>query len=158
MNRMFFDKVARFLCFVVGVGALLTTGCASFKKSTPLGQDKWDWNLFSDSKPDPVESPLYASSSKKKSSWLPSWKSPWPSKKTSSSYSRNNGTTWDRMKKSSKRFWAKTAEVLDPYPDPKPESSTPPKKASGFSSWFKREEPKKIETVQDWLDQPRVGT
>jgi hypothetical protein len=157
MNRLFFDKFARFFCFVIGVGVLLTSGCTALKQSPSVGKNKWDWNLFSADKPNPADSPLYASSANKKSSWLPSWKMPWSSKQPSSSYSRNNNSTWDRMKKSSKRFWAKTAEVLDPYPDPKPPTSEP-KKDSGFFSWFKRDEPKQVKTVGDFLSQPRVGS
>ncbi|MFN7843025.1 MAG: hypothetical protein ACK5N9_15005 [Pirellula sp.] len=65
-----------------------------------------------------------------------------------SSYSRNKTTGWERCKKSSKKAWSKTLEVLDPYPD---NPSPPPK-------WLPQPETKKPESVQDFLGQPRVGT
>lgn len=67
---------------------------------------------------------------------------------SSSSYSRNKTSGWERFKKSSKRAWSKTWDVLDPYPD---NPSPPPK-------WIPQPEAKKPESVQDFLGQPRVGT
>jgi hypothetical protein len=92
---------------------------------------------------------------------MPEWKAPkmpWSKPEKPNSYAKKNDTAWNRMSKTSKKWWEKTAEILDPYPDPKPEppSYAKPKKPSMFASWFKKEEPKKIESVNDFLKQERI--
>lgn len=90
------------------------------------------------------------SSKKSSSSWLPSWGT--TKKPSSLSYSRNNKTTWQKFQQSSKQAWRKTADVLNPYPPPKPKSS----KKSGnswFSSWGEPKDTKKIDSVPDFLRQ-----
>ena len=99
-------------------------------------------------------------SGSEKSSWMPEWKMPampWskPSKPTITSYKKKEETSWDKFSKGSKKFWAKTAEVLDPYPEPKPAGATD-KKPSMFSGWFKQDDGKKVETVNDFLGQQRI--
>ncbi|MEQ1826045.1 MAG: hypothetical protein ABL921_08865 [Pirellula sp.] len=63
-----------------------------------------------------------------------------------------------KISKTSKRWWNNTLDALDPYPDPKPSkyssmSESEKKKGNWFTGMFQREEPKKIETVSDWLKQ-----
>lgn len=88
---------------------------------------------------------------KSSSSWLPSWGT--PTKKVNSlTYSRNNKTTWQKFQQSSKQAWRKTADVLNPYPPPKPKSS----KKSGnswFSGWGEPKDSKKIDSVNAFLGQ-----
>jgi hypothetical protein len=127
----------------------------SFCLAMPAQAD-WSWNPFGGSK----EKTASKSSA---SDWWPDWKMPkmpsmgWSRKPKPSSYSRSKATTWQKMSKTSKQWWAKTADILDPYPDPKPPvdesvSSTKKKKAS-FTSWFKKEEPKEYGSVSEWLKQ-----
>lgn len=129
--------------------------------ATPLKADDWIWNPFSKSSSKSSSSPLYrnSSTSKSKSSWLPQWS--WPKSGRNgpnvTTYSRSNTSTWSKMTKTSKQWWDKTTEMLDPYPDPKPSkySSYPSdkKKDGWFDGWFKRDDSKKIETVPDFLRQ-----
>lgn len=141
--------------------------------SSPAMADTWSWNPFGTKKKQTDSSPLYTSGKSSSSgSWMPDWKMPqwkmpsWKAPKMpwsknqsrASSYSRNNTSTWQKMSRSTKRWWAKTAEALDPYPEPKsaPTYEDTPKKST-FASWFKKEEPKKIESVNDFLKQDMVG-
>jgi hypothetical protein len=135
-------------CFL----ALFTTGIR--------GEEKPWWNPFQKST---ASSPLYGSqtSTSKKTSWIPSMsmpKMPWSSSGPKvNSYSKNKTSTMGKISKTSKRWWNNTMEALDPYPDPKPpkysSESSSEKKGNWFTGMFQRDEPKKIETVSDWLKQ-----
>jgi hypothetical protein len=146
------------LAFVVGFvifGANPLTGQAAEGET-------WTWGPFSKLSANRDSSPLYSSNSSSKSSWWPNWKAPkmpkMPWDKSGprvSSYSTAGTSTWNKMKQSTAAFGKKTWEVLDPYPDPKPQtySEPKPKKSNWFTGMFKKEEPKKIETLPDWLRQ-----
>jgi hypothetical protein len=159
------QNVSGFACRILGLVLVsLHLGCASMgpQGCCSMAQHSIDPSLYDlDQIPDPTDSPIeWIASKSKKQSWVPEWKNPWSKKTSRTSYARNKPSNWDKFKRSNKQFWAKTAEVLDPYPDTVPassNSSSSSSSSSGFSSWFKREEPKKIESVQDWLSQPRVG-
>ncbi len=96
-------------------------------------------------------------------SWFSSWGTPksfslWPkSKPVATSYSQNNKSTWQKMTMTSKRWWRKTAEVLDPYPEPKLESSmaSSSKKSNWMTDWMQPEE-RKFNSVNDWAGQPML--
>ena len=129
--------------------------------SRPHLAEGWSWNPFASKSESKDSSPLYSKSSSGNKSWLPEWKAPkmpWSSKDKPTSYAKKNDSAWKKMSKTSKQWWDKTADILDPYPEPKP--ATPayakPKKPSMFASWFKKEEPKKIESVNDFLKQERI--
>ncbi len=128
--------------------------------------DGWTWGPFSKSEASRDSSPLYSNANKSKSSWLPTMK--WPRMPGSNSgpritsYSRSNTSTWGKMSKTSKRWFSKTAEMLDPYPDPKPStyyssSSDSPKSKSGwFSGWFDKKESDVPKTANDFLGRPKI--
>lgn len=145
-----------------------------FSLTAPCQAETWNWNPFSSKKSQKDASPLYISSTKSTSSgsWLPDWKMPqmkmpsmptmpWSKSKSKvSSYQKPKPSAWQRMSKTSKKWWNKTAEVLDPYPEPKTTPSyteSTKKKSSWFTGWFQKEEPRKIETVNDFLGQEMVG-
>lgn len=95
------------------------------------------------------------------SSWFPEWSMPWSKQTTKpavSSYKKKEDSAWDKFSKSSKQFWSKTAEVLDPFPDPKPTppSATSKAKPSVFSSWFKKGNDNDVNSVNDFLGQKRI--
>jgi hypothetical protein len=137
---------------------------ASFSLVQPGYSQDWSWNPFKESSASRDDSPIYnVAQTSSKSSWMPSWpkiSNPF-SKKSGpkvSSYSKSKTSTFNRMSKASKQWWNKTAELLDPYPDPKPstyESLSKPdsKKGNWFTGMFQSDEPKKIETLPDWLRQ-----
>jgi hypothetical protein len=80
---------------------------------------------------------------------------PWSKKKGLTTYSRNNSTAWQKMSKTSKRWWNRTTELLDPYPEPKPLSASDSKSESGwFSGWFGKKDERKFDSVNDFLSQP----
>jgi hypothetical protein len=126
--------------------------------------DGWTWGPFSKAESSRDASPLYSTKSSSASkSWMPTMKMPtmpWSSKKTGprvSSYSRSNSSTWTKMSKTSKRWWSKTAEMLDPYPDPKPStyashSETKKPKTSMFN-WFQPKESTEPRTANEFLRQ-----
>jgi len=125
--------------------------------------DGWTWGPFSKSNPSRDSSPLYSNSNKSKSSWLPTmkWpKMPWSSTgPRPSSYSRSKSSTWDRMGKTSKRWWNKTTEMLDPYPDPKPStyyssnSDSQKSKRGWFDGWFGAKESEGPKTANEFFRQ-----
>lgn len=130
--------------------------------SSLQADDSWNWNPFAKSSSSRDSSPLYSkASSSSKSSWWPSWKTPkMPWEKSGpqiSSYNRSKTSTWGKINRTTKTWWKNTAEFLDPYPDPKLPKYDPPasstKKTNWFTGMFQKEEPKKVETVQDWLKQ-----
>jgi hypothetical protein len=131
--------------------------------SSTVNSEEWSWNPFKKSSASRESSPIYvgADSGSKKSSWLPSLKMPKSPFSSSgpkvSSYSKSNTSTWSKMSRTSKQWWNKTTELLDPYPDPKPSRYQGPeasgKKGNWFTGMFQREDTKKIETVPDWLRQ-----
>jgi hypothetical protein len=133
---------------LIGIASIL--GCSS----TPFAVFQKKNSNIADYKP--------IASKSSKSSWLPSWKvpkMPWTkSEPKVSTYRPKNTSTWHRMSKTSKQWWNKTTEMLDPYPDPKPSTyssvnSPSKKKSNWFSGMFQSKEPKKIETLPDWLRQ-----
>ena len=140
----------RLVAILVVLGFLFVSGCTS----TPFAAFQ--------KKNDSSASYTHIAAKKGSSSWLPSFKAPkmpWSkSEPKVSSYSRSNGTTWNRMTKTSKKWWNKTTEVLDPYPDPKPSkyassNASEKKKTNWFTGMFQPKETKKIETLPDWLRQ-----
>ncbi len=134
-----------------------------FATPSPMqADDSWSWNPFAKSSSSRDSSPLYSKSvSSSKSTWWPSWKAPkmpWSKSGPSvSSYNRSKTTTWGKINRTTKTWWKNTAEFLDPYPEPKPpryeEPSSTSKKTNWFTGMFQKEEPQKVETVQDWLKQ-----
>lgn len=129
--------------------------------------DGWTWGPFSKSSSSRDSSPLYSKSSSGTKSWLPTLptmkmpKMPWSNSGPKvNSYSRNNTSTWGKMTKTSKRWWNKTTELLDPYPDPKPStyttSDSQPPKPSFWSGWFGSKEPEGPRTANDFLAQPTI--
>ncbi len=125
--------------------------------------DSWTWGPFSKPSASRDSSPLYSSrSTSAKSSWLPTMKiprMPWSSNNQRvTSYPRSNTSTWTKMSKTSKRWWNKTVEMLDPYPDPKPQttpyisnSESRKSKSSWFSGWFSSKETEVPRTANDFL-------
>jgi len=122
----------------------------------------WSWNPFAKSSSSRSSSPLYSrtSSSSGQSSWLKMPRMPWANSNTPrvNSYSRNNSSTWNRMSKTSKRWWNKTTELLDPYPDPKPSTysslgETANSKGNWFTGMFSKKESDAPKTVPDFLRQ-----
>ncbi len=142
--------------FAFALGTILTA-------QTALAADGWGWNPFASKKT--TNSSQSFSSYKQTSSsksWFPTWKMPtlFNSRKTTNSYSQSNSTAWQRLSKTSKRWWTKTSETLSPYPsetnssyDQQASSSKP--KSSYFSGWFGKEQKKdEFGTVPDFLRQP----
>jgi len=156
MNQPFFNSSA------VHQNALFLTLILVFPTAASQADD-WSWNPFSKSATSPESAPIYSGieESKPKSTWMPTFmppKMPWSkSDKRVSTYSRANSSKWSQLSKTSKRWWSKTAEVLDPYPDPKPteysKSSHDGKKKNWLTGWFQQDEPKETETVSEWLRQ-----
>ena len=128
--------------------------------------DGWTWGPFSKSEARRDSSPLYSSVNKPKSSWLPTMKwprTPWSnSGLRTTSYSRSNTSTWGKVSKTSKRWFNKTAEMLDPYPDPKPStyysnsSEAPKPNSSWFSGWFEKKDSGEPKTANDFLSRPKL--
>ena len=132
--------------------------------SAGMAED-WTWGPFSKASSSRDSSPLYSKSSSK-SSWLPTMKMPtmpWSSKRPRvSSYSRSNTSYMGRISKATKNTFSKTAEWLDPYPDPKPStysSSSESQKSNSnwLSGWFTRKEPYKPMNEIDFLRQDKPG-
>ncbi len=125
--------------------------------------DGWTWGPFSKAAPTRDNSPLYSSKSSSSKSWLPSMKMPkmpWSNSSSPrvSSYSRSNASTWGKMSAASKRWWSKTAEVLDPYPDPKPStyvssSDSKKPKSNWFTGMFQKQESSEPRTANEFLRQ-----
>ena len=122
--------------------------------------DGWTWGPFSKSSPSRDSSPLYSSKpSSAKSSWLPTMKMPrmpWSSNNQRPSSYPRNPSTLKKLSNTSKRWWNKTTEMLDPYPDPKPSrytntSESQKSKSSWFSGWFSSKEPEVPRTANDFL-------
>jgi hypothetical protein len=143
---------------------LLSSIVASSSVSHVQADDSWSWNPFAKSSSSRDSSPIYSksSSSGSKSSWWPSWKAPkmpWTSSGPKvSSYNRSKTSTWGKINKTTKSWWKNTAEFLDPYPDPKPPKYEEPsrsaaKKSNWFTGMFYKEEPKKVETLPEFLSQ-----
>lgn len=137
---------------------VLTAFSISFFAGKTEGADNWGfWNPFSKSKSSSSSSQSSYSSSSKSKSWLPTWKTPtmpWSKPKPRvSSYQKKNNSAWNSMSKTTKKWWNKTTELLDPYPDPKPpvDSSVADanKKKSGWFSWagWGKSEKKETETM-----------
>jgi hypothetical protein len=78
----------------------------------------------------------------------------------------NQPSTWTKMSRNTKTFFSRTYDVLTPW-DTDAEKARSPKSTrnasksdnqgkSLFSSWWSaEEEPKKPQTVSEWLKQPR---
>ena len=124
--------------------------------------DGWTWGPFSKASSSRDSSPLYSNTSSTKSSWMPSMKMPrmpWSSSTPRvNSYSRSNTSTWGKISKTSKRWWSKTAEVLDPYPDPKPatystNSDSKKSNSNWFTGWFQKQESTEPKTANEFLRQ-----
>ena len=123
--------------------------------------DEWDWNPLPKSAWSRDSSPIYNNiSSSEKTSWLPKWqtpKMPWSKNQNFRSYSKPKTSTWNQMSRTSKRWWNKTTELLDPYPDPKPPKYSPTPGKAPKSNWFTRmfqpKEPEKPRTVPEFLRQ-----
>jgi hypothetical protein len=107
-----------------------------------------------------------------------SWKMPkmWPSSGKTIVKKQAAPSTWQKMKGGTKSFFTKTADALNPFDDndkPQPiqvtgsnsfvsqvaNGKSSEKKSGSFvpSWWSGDEKPKKAETVQDFLNQPRPG-
>jgi len=151
------NQTARILGLVIFLilGAAPSTGLA----------DGWTWGPFSKSSPARDSSPLYSSRpSSAKSSWLPTMKMPrmpWSSNNQRvSSYNRSKTSTWKNVSTTSKRWWNKTTEMLDPYPDPKPatytDSESQKPKSSWFTGWFSSKEPDGPRTANEFFRQDMV--
>ena len=128
--------------------------------------DGWTWGPFSKSEASRDSSPLYSKANRSKSSWLPTmkWpKAPWSNNGLrTTSYSRSNTSTWGKVSKTSKRWFNKTAEILDPYPDPKPStytnnSDSKKSKPGFFSGWFQSKEPDGPTTVNGFFAQEKLN-
>jgi hypothetical protein len=146
------SSLSKWSIAVAFVGTIWLTPGAAFAET-------WNWNPF-EKKASPTSSPLYANkSSSKKSTWWPEWKTPtmpWSKKNSKvNSYAKKNSSLTKKMSQTTQRWWESTKAALDPYPDPKPIDSNAKSKTT-FSSWFKREEPKKVESVNDFLKQKMV--
>ena len=130
--------------------------------ASPVFADGWTWGPFSKAEPSRDSSPLYKSKSSSSKSWLPSMKMPkMPWSKSGpqvSSYSRSNTSTWSKMSNTSKRWWNKTTELLDPYPAPKPapyvsSSDSQKPKSNWFTGMFKKQESTEPRTANEFLRQ-----
>ncbi len=124
--------------------------------------EEWNWNPLPKSAWSRDSSPIYTNiASSEKSSWLPKWqtpKMPWSKSPTVRSYTKPKASTWNQINKTSKRWWNKTTELLDPYPDPKPTkySSTAGKapKSNWLPRMFQPKEPETVNNVTDFLKLP----
>lgn len=137
--------------FLLAFGSIGSTAYAQFPASSSKdassasGQDSEEWLTW-----------IAKSGKVKKSSWLPSWKPPtpslpWSKPKGPTSYSTNNKTTVQKMSQASKRWWNKTAELLDPYPEPKTKSVTSESGKSWFSWFGGAKEERRYNNVPDFL-------
>ena len=124
--------------------------------------DGWTWGPFSKAAPTRDNSPLYTAKPSTSKSWFSSMKMPkMPWSKTgprTSSYSRSNTSTWGKMSATSKRWWNKTTEMLDPYPDPKPStyvssSDSKKPKSSWLGGMFQKQESTEPRTANEFLRQ-----
>ena len=139
--------------------AVLLFGCVTASVGSA---DEWNWNPFPKSAWSRDSSPIYTKiSSSEKTSWLPKWQSPkmpWSQNPPVRSYPKPKTSTWNQLSKTSKRWWNKTTELLDPYPDPKPQKySSKPKKDSKpnwFTGMFQPKEPEKVNNVTEFLKLP----
>ena len=136
----------------------------SFNAASLVRADGWTWGPFSKSSSTRDSSPLYSKSPSGSKSWLPTMKMPkmpWSSSSPRvNTYSRNNTSAWGKMTKTSKRWWNKTTDLLDPYPDPKPTTystaDSKPSKPSFWSGWLGSKEPEGPRTANDFLAQPTI--
>ena len=130
--------------------------------------DGWSLNPFSKSKPKASSS---TSQSAEKGSWMPDWempkmkapnwmKSPFSKKKTTA---KKKPSALSKMSKTTKNWWKKTTELLDPYPDEDPipretssfvEKDTKPKGSWMSGLWGSKKKEPEYETVNDFLGAP----
>jgi len=139
--------------------AVFLFGCVTTSAGSA---DEWGWDSLPKSAWSRDSSPIYTNiSSSEKTSWVPKWqapKMPWSKSQNVRSYSKPKTSTWNQMSRTSKRWWNKTTELLDPYPDPKPPkySSTPRKapKSNWLPRMFQPKEPETVNNVTDFLKLP----
>ena len=98
----------------------------------------------------------------------------WPSQRRATGSRSGQPSTWSRLNRGTKTFFKKTKEALAaPWIAASEKSKSshrnsarrhssvsrkhPEKKKSFFASWFQEEEPKKPQTITDFLNQPRPG-
>jgi hypothetical protein len=133
---------------------------SSFTASVGSAQE-WNWNPLSKSAWSRDASPLYTNiASSEKTSWLPKWQSPkmpWSKSPPVRSYPKPKTSTWNQINNTSKRWWNKTLELLDPYPEPKLPKYNPPSgkkpKSNWFGGMFQPKEPPNPKTVTEFLGQ-----
>jgi hypothetical protein len=100
------------------------------------------------------------------SSWWPSWKLPswkksgttgwWTSEKEgSTSYSKRNKNTMQKISQTSKRWWNNTLEFLDPYAPPKERPNSGQSEPGFFDKLFgPKDTVPKFNSVPEWAGQP----
>ncbi len=127
----------------------------------------WSLNPFSKSK---TKATPASSKKEDKGNWMPDWempkmkapswmKSPFSKKKTTA---KKKPSALSKMSKSTKAWWKKTTELLDPYPDdPMPresstyvEKDTKPKGSWMSGLWGSKKKEQEYETVNDFLGSP----
>jgi hypothetical protein len=124
--------------------------CGIVNEGRAQADDGWSLNPFSKSKESTAES------SETKSSWVPSMpklKNPFSSK---SSTAKKKPSAWSKMSKTTKNWWNKTTDLLDPFPDDPAISTTEEEPSDGWlAGWFKPKPKEKYEDANEWLRQSR---
>lgn len=160
-NLLFFSLVSSFLgsgmsARSIGQESHVAVGPPSVATQTPLNYSSQDpdWLAFVAGKNRSSSSPWWPS-------WkLPNWKKPgttgwWTSEKKTSSYSRSNKTTMQKISQTSKRWWDNTLEFLDPYAPPKERPNSPPSEPGFFNKLFgPKDNGPKFNSVPEWASQP----
>ena len=98
----------------------------------------------------------------------PWWKPKFPSVTASRTRKSSQPSTWTKISRGTRSAWSKTTDALNPFNDandkPKPITgyntafSRPSRRTEEKSSWWPSwgaEEPKRPQTVQDFIGQPR---
>ncbi len=131
------------------VSVLLVTGSV-------LASDGWSLSKLIPFQKSSSSGRARATVSDSNSSWLqlPNW-----GQKSASKSRSREPSTLDKLSHGTKKTWDKTVDLLNPWDGNSKKSAAKKstKKQSWFSSWMpqKKSKPKEVQTVKDFLGQPR---
>lgn len=133
---------------LAAAGALLVTGSA-------LASEGWSLSKLVPFQKSSSSSRTRATVSDNNSSWfhLPTW-----GQKAASKSSSREPSTLDKIGQGTKKTWDKTVDLLTPWDNTsKKTHKKTPKKPAWYSSWIpqKKKKPREVQTVKDFLGQPR---